>query len=195
MTAVEDEIASGRLVRLRRKRLDDAEADYNWRRDPELARFDAAAPLRSSFQDFLITYTDDIRHPSPFRRVYAIEDMRGHHIGNVMYYNIDERRGEAELGITIGDKRYWNHGYGTDIVRTFLRFLFTEMNMRRIYLNTLDWNVRAQRSFRKAGFVPIGTNRRGFHTFITMEFRREWLDHPPEGERPPRPGDDLPLVQ
>lgn len=175
MTMVDDEIAQGLLIRLRRKRPEDAENDYQWRRDAELARFDAASPLRSSFHEFRVTFTDDLRYPSPFRRVFAIEDLRGHHIGNVMYYNIDERRGEAELGITIGDKRYWGRGYGTDAVLTFLRYLFTETGMRRVYLNTLDWNVRAQQSFRKAGFVPIGTNRRGFHSFITMEIRRDWF--------------------
>jgi ribosomal-protein-alanine N-acetyltransferase len=193
MTAVDDEVARGSLVRLRRKRLEDAPTDYEWRRDPELARFDAASPLRSSFQEFLASYTDDIRYPSPYRRVFAIEDLEGHHIGNVMYYNIDERRGEAELGITIGDKRYWGHGYGTDAVRTFLRYLFTETNLHRIYLNTLDWNVRAQQSFKKAGFVSIGINRRGFHTFVTMEVRREWFPDLAAPDRPP-PGEDLPLA-
>jgi RimJ/RimL family protein N-acetyltransferase len=175
VTTVDDLIAEGDLVRLRRKRLDDAEDDYNWRRDPELARFDAAAPLRSSFDDFLTTFQDELRLPSPFRRVLSIEDRNGNHIGNVMYYNIDERRGEAELGITIGDKRYWNQGYGTDIIYTFLRYLFIEQNMQRIYLNTLDWNVRAQRAFQKAGFRSCGHNRRGPHAFITMEVRREWF--------------------
>ncbi len=175
MTTVDDLVAEGQLIVLRRKRLSDAEDDFEWRRDPELARFDAAAPLRSSFDDFLTTFQDELRWPSPFRRTLAVDDLEGHHIGNVMYYNIDERRGEAELGITVGDKRYWGQGYGTDAVRTFVRYLFTETGLRRIYLNTLDWNVRAQQSFRKAGFVTLGTNRRGFHTFITMEYRREWL--------------------
>ena len=163
------------MIRLRRKRLADAEDDFNWRRDPDLARYDAAAPLRASFDDFLTTFQDELRLPSPFRRVLAVEDLQGLHIGNVMYYNIDERRGEAELGITIGDKRYWNQGYGTDIVRTFLLYLFTEQNMSRIYLNTLDWNVRAQRAFMKAGFRQSGASRRGPHAFVTMEARREWL--------------------
>ncbi len=175
MTTVDDLVAEGMFIRLRRKRLADAEDDFEWRRDPELARFDAAAPLRSSFDDFLTTFQDELRMPSPFRRVFAVEDDDGHHIGNVMYYNIDERRGEAELGITIGDKRYWNQGYGADIIRTFLRYLFTQANMRRIYLNTLDWNVRAQRSFHNAGFRQCGANRRGPHAFVTMEARREWF--------------------
>src|SRR5947209_3133751 len=66
MTTVDDQIACGTLVRLRRKRLSDAQNDFDWRRDPELARFDAASPLRSSFQEFLTSYTDDLRYPSPF---------------------------------------------------------------------------------------------------------------------------------
>ena len=175
MTTLDDVVAEGTLIRLRRKRMEDAEDDYTWRRDPELARFDAAAPLRASFDDFLTTFQDELRLPSPFRRVLAVEDLGGRHIGNVMYYNIDERRGEAELGITIGDKRYWNQGYGTDIIRTFLVYLFTQQNMRRIYLNTLDWNVRAQRAFMKAGFRQSGYNRRGPHAFVTMEALREWV--------------------
>lgn len=175
MTIVDDIVAQGRLIILRGKRLDDAHDDYSWRRDPELARFDAAAPLRSSYQDFLTTFQDDLRFPSPFRRVFSVDDLDGRHIGNVMYYNIDSKKGEAELGITIGDKRYWSQGYGADTVRTFLRYLFEVQQMRRIYLNTLDWNVRAQRSFRRAGFRPCGTSRRGFHAFVTMECRCEWL--------------------
>lgn len=173
-----DEIARGELVRLRRKRAGDARNDYSWRSDPELSRFDAASPLRVTFEEFVKTYTDDLNHPNPFRRVFAIETLGGHHIGNVMYYNIDEPRGDAELGITIGDRRYWSQGYGADVVRTFINYLFFTAGFRRIYLNTLEWNVRAQRSFRNAGFRAVGISRRNFHSFITMEIRREWLRTP-----------------
>jgi [ribosomal protein S5]-alanine N-acetyltransferase len=174
---IDDEVAEGQLIRLRRKRMSDAENDYRWRCDPEMARFDAAAPLRAPFNDFLVTYREDVTYPSPFRRVYAIEALDGTHIGNVMYYNIDDARGEAELGITIGDRRFWGTGYGRDAVRTF-----QHVHMRRIYLNTLDWNVRAQRSFAAAGFVQYGTSKRGMHSFVSMEILREWLAD--ELERP-----------
>lgn len=188
MTLVtDDEIARGTKVRLRRKRMDDAPVDYAWRRDPELARFDAASPLRSSYSDFLATFREDVDYPTPFRRVYTIEDFDGLHIGNVMYYNIDDRRKEAELGITIGDKRFWSRGYGRDAVVTFLRHLFTEGGLHRVYLNTLDWNVRAQQSFLAAGFAECGAVRRGIHNFITMEVLAEpWLESHPT----PTPGSD-----
>ena len=173
----------GKQVVLREKRLSDAQRDYAWRCDEELARFDAARPLRSSFPDFLATYGEELRYPSPFRQVFAVEDLKGKHIGNVMYYNINSSRGEAELGITIGEKSYWGKGYGTDALRTLARYIFDSTDLNRVYLNTLDWNIRAQRSFKKAGFVPRGTSRRDGHTFITMELRREQVmtPEPPEG--------------
>ena len=43
MTATQPKvIREGTLVRLREKTVDDAERDYAWRADPELAAYDAA---------------------------------------------------------------------------------------------------------------------------------------------------------
>ncbi len=184
MTAVAgDEVARGQLIRLRRKRLSDARQDYEWRRDPELARFDAASPLRSGYFDFLAAFEDDLHYPSPFRRSFAVESVEGRHIGNIMYYNYDPQRGEVELGITIGDRAYWGRGYGRDTVRAFAGLVFRTLQVDRIVLNTLDWNIRAQHSFIAAGFRPCGTQRRGPHTFVTMEHLRAWLESgpPPSG--------------
>jgi RimJ/RimL family protein N-acetyltransferase len=172
---VEGEVARGAKVVLRQKRSPDAAADYAWRSDAEMARFDAARPFSASFDDFRALHEEELAYPSPSRRTLAIEDHAGRHIGNVMYYNIDYAHGEAELGITIGVREYWGQGYGTDAVRTLLRHLFTRTTLRRIYLKTLDWNDRARRCFEKAGFVVYGSNRRGGHDFILMEVRREWL--------------------
>ncbi|MDP2948713.1 MAG: GNAT family N-acetyltransferase, partial [Chloroflexota bacterium] len=111
--AVPDDVAArGRRVILRRKRLSDAANDYSWRSDEELARFDAVPPLRTSLGDFTVSLLAQLRHPDPNRCSYAIEDEGGQHIGNVMYYNLREVPGEAELGVTIGDRRYWGQGYG-----------------------------------------------------------------------------------
>jgi RimJ/RimL family protein N-acetyltransferase len=98
-----------------------------------------------------------------------------------MYYNIDRLKGEAEVGITIGDRRYWGRGYGTDALETLIRYLFANTDLNRLRLKTLDWNHRAQRAFEKAGFVPCGKSRRSDGSFILMELRREWVA-PEEGD-------------
>ena len=175
-TTVDGEIARGQLVVLREKRLGDAHNDFRWRTDAELARFDAARPFGATYHDYLALFRDELTYPSPYRRSLAIEDVEGRHIGNAMYYNIDTIRREAEVGITIGERDYWGKGYGTDAVKTLVRVIFGATGFRRIYLKTLDWNERAQRSFEKAGFRVCGRSRRGGNAFIVMEFMSAWLD-------------------
>jgi RimJ/RimL family protein N-acetyltransferase len=175
-TTVQGEVARGSLVVLREKRLGDAPNDYRWRSDAELARFDAARPFSATYNDYLALYRDELSYPSPYRRSLAIEDMEGRHIGNVMYYNIDTIRREAEIGITVGEREYWSQGYGTDAVRALVRYIFEATGFRRIYLKTLDWNVRAQRAFEKAGFRACGRSRRGGNVFVVMEYIAAWLD-------------------
>ena len=180
-SVVEGEVVRGARVVLREKRPSDVAADYAWRSDPEMARFDAARPFSGSFDDYRALYEDELAYPSPFRRSLAIEDHAGRHIGNVMCYNIDLLRGEAEFGITIGVREYWARGYGSDAVCALLQHVFTATSIKRLYLKTLDWNERARRCFEKAGFAAYTTIRRGDHNFILMEVRREWLTAGREG--------------
>ena len=179
-TTQNDTIARGVRVALRRKRLSDAANDYAWRSDPDLARYDAARPLTISYADYLESYTEELLYLPALRKVYAVEDPQGRHIGNVMYYNIDLVRREAEIGITIGIPAYWGRGYGADALRLMADHVFTTTPLTRLYLHTLDWNVRAQRSFARAGFRECGRSRRGGYRFSVMELRREWRLPGPE---------------
>ena len=99
-------------LRLREKSLEDAWNDYQWRSDEELARLDAAAPLHMSFPEFAKFFAEDMQSPIPGTRRLAIDTLSGRHIGNCMYYDIDTHRKQAELGIMIGDRKYWDQGYG-----------------------------------------------------------------------------------
>lgn len=175
MTATAPEVvAVGRVVRLRVKQLEDASRDFEWRRDPELAAYDAAQPLGMSLRAFVSTLADEIKSPTQYRRTFAIEDREvGLHIGNVMYYGYDPHLREAELGITIGNRDYWSRGYGTDAVHTMVGYLFGTLGLRRVYLHTLTWNSRAQRAFENAGFRRVREVYRSGHDFVHMEVLRE----------------------
>ena len=165
----------GEKVVLREKRLEDAANDYAWRRDPELARFDSVEPLRLSFTEFLAGYGEELESLSPQRRRFGIETLDGKHIGNCMYYNMDLVAGQVEVGIMVGDRAYWNQGYGGDAITALVDYIFAEMQVERIYLSTLEWNLRAQRCFEKCGFVHCGHLLKGGGNFIIMELRRGWL--------------------
>lgn len=173
---------TGRLIRLREKQVDDAPRDYEWRRDPELCRYDAVTPIRLSYDDYVADYRYDMLRPSRLRMRFAIETLAGRHIGNCSCYDIDEGRRQAELGIMIGDKDYWSQGYGTDVVETLLAHVFATTNLDRIYLYTLEWNDRAQACFRKAGFREYGRVTEAGHQFVVMDiWRRDWENRQSRG--------------
>jgi RimJ/RimL family protein N-acetyltransferase len=171
-------VIKGEKVILRDKRVEDAPDDYAWRVDEELSRLDATRPLDMSYEEFLRYSRDELIYPNPRSRRFAIDTHKGKHIGNCMYYDIDTRQAEAELGIMIGDREYWGKGYGTDAVKAILDYIFTATPLERVYLHTLEWNQRARRSFAKAGFHEVRKVRRSGMDFIYMEvWRSEWDRH------------------
>ena len=170
------ELKGARIV-LRDKRFEDAENDYRWRSDPELARLDAAIPLTMSFERYLKLFEDQMKYPTPGSHHYSIETLDGLFIGNCMYYDLDTVNREAELGIVIGDRDYWSDGYGYDAVTTLLEHMFTTRELKRVYLHTLEWNGRAQKSFSKSGFNQVRAVRRMAHDFILMDvLRDDWFE-------------------
>ena len=165
----------GEKVILREKRIEDAPEDYAWRVDEELARLDATRPLRMSYADFQRFSQEEMGYPSPRSKRLAIDTHDGTHIGNIMYYDIDLRRKESELGIMIGDRDYWGKGYGTDSVDSLLGHIFVHTEITRVYLHTLDWNERARKSFAKSGFKEVKKVRRSGMDFVLMEiWRSDW---------------------
>ena len=168
-------VVRGKSVVLREKHLEDADDDYAWRTDQELARLDATRPLSMSLEAFKRYAREEIVYAAASSKRLAIDTLDGRHIGNCMYYDIDRRRGQAELGIMIGDRDYWGRGYGSDAVDLLLAHLFTTTDLSRVYLHTLDWNHRARRGFAKSGFQEVRNVRRSGMDFIMMEvLRPDW---------------------
>lgn len=167
----------GEKIILREKTFADVWNDYKWDTDPELAHLDAVQPVNINFSEYVSDYTIELRNPLPTSKRFAIETPDGEHIGNCSYYNINESKGEAELGIMIGNRNYWDKSYGTDVVGTLVNYIFCQTTLNRIYLKTLTSNTRAQKSFPKAGFTPCGQMSRNNYDFILMEiFRKQWLE-------------------
>ncbi len=172
----------GELVVLRPKCMDDVPADYMWRIDPELASLDATRPINLTIREYGRYQQDELQFPSPWSVRLAIDTLHDdRHIGNCMYYDINFDKGQAELGIMIGERSYWGKGYGEDTVRTLLRHIFTDTPMKMVYLHTLARNLRAQRCFTKSGFSLIEEVRRDGYHFVRMEvLRPDWFARYPQ---------------
>lgn len=163
-------------VVLRDKVLADGHDDHRWRSDEELAELDASTRLRQPLADFLRDYEIELSHPNLWTRRYAIDTLDGAHIGNCMLYDIDPINGQCEIGIILGDRAYWGKGYGRAALRLLIAKCFVEMpSMKRLYLHTLEWNVRARRAFSACGFRETGPVSRRGRNFIKMEVARaDW---------------------
>ena len=165
----------GSKVILRGKKLADAPDDYAWQTDPELAHLDAVPLPTTTFPEYLSDYTSQLRYPPSTRNQFAIDTPNGKHIGNCVYYGINKTKSEAELGIMIGNRNCWDKGYGTDAVTTLVSHIFHRTNLKRIWLETLDSNLRAQKCFRKCGFTPYGHQAKDGFCFTLMEIhRKQW---------------------
>jgi [ribosomal protein S5]-alanine N-acetyltransferase len=162
-------------IQLRYKKLSDARQDYEWQTDSELCRLDAAETLSMAYKDYLSEFTFDLCYPSSSRHEFAVETLDGQHIGNCVYYNVNQAESKVELGIMIGNRDFWNQGYGAEAVNLLLDYIFSKNSLNSVYLTTLDWNMRAHKCFKKCGFSECGELTRDGLRFIMMAIHRnEW---------------------
>ena len=149
----------GEKVRLRPIERDDLPRFVEWFSDPEVRRH------LTIYQPFSLAQEERWfenlleRLERQQAVVFAIETAKGVHIGNTGLHDINWKDRNAELGIAIGEKAYWNQGYGTDAIRTLLGFAFHEMNLQRVSLRVDTDNERGIRCYEKAGFQQEGTLR------------------------------------
>lgn len=88
---------------------------------------------------------------------FAIEALEeGKYIGGCGIFRIDWLNRTTMVGIMIGDKDYWNKGYGTDAMKVLIKFIFEHMNLNKIKLNVFGFNKRAIKCYEKCGFKVEG---------------------------------------
>ena len=77
----------------------------------------------------------------------------------------------------IGNKSFWNGGYGSDATVSMLYYIFKETEIENVYLHTLATNIRAQKAFKKAGFDSPKHVKKGRYEFIKMiTDKKSWLE-------------------
>jgi RimJ/RimL family protein N-acetyltransferase len=139
---------------------EDLERCFEWINDFEVTRFlGIEGPITRHREHEMLARERDPEQD--IMLAILIED--GTHIGNCGLHHINLPSRKAELGIMIGDKRYWSQGYGADVVRTLCAYAFVHMNLQRIQLGVFSHNPRAQRCYEKCGFQVEGRFRRSIY--------------------------------
>jgi RimJ/RimL family protein N-acetyltransferase len=164
---------TGDKVVLCDKTLDEARRDFIWQRDAELMALSGYPRLEETFVQYLTQCVTSYRK-QPEREIFTIETLSDHeHIGNCSVYDVDHVKNQAQIGILIGEREYWDMGYGMDAVQTLVNYVFRDMGIKRIYLRTREDNQRARHCFDKCGFEPCTTMWQNGYHFIVMEKLRQ----------------------
>jgi len=148
---------SGDLVDLRAIEALDLELLTAWMNDPTIMLYWGRPGNTTTLAE--VAETERRESARGNSRKYMIATKAGTRIGIIDYYDLDWVARSAWTSILVGDSEYWGGGYGTDAMRTLLRYLFRQLGLHRVSLNVHETNTRAQRSYRKNGFVPEGTLR------------------------------------
>lgn len=150
----------GKRIRLRAPERSDIPRFTAWLNDPEVtAGLSLMLPMSAASEENwfdAMMKSPNAEHPL----VIEIQEDEGWKaVGNVSFMNIDQRNRSAEIGVFIGEKSCWNHGYGTDTMHLMIKHGFESLNLHRIFLRVFETNPRAIRSYEKAGFVHEGRFR------------------------------------
>ena len=158
----------GRLVRLRAREPEDAERSYVWANDFEVTRnIKIRYPQSHKSQRDWAVLTSA---PDYNGGVFSIETLANAElIGTCGLRTSQPENRCATLAIWIGDKAYWDGGYGTDAMLVLCCFGFEMMNLHRIELDVYADNPRAQHVYERLGFVVEGRKRD--HDFRAGRYR------------------------
>jgi RimJ/RimL family protein N-acetyltransferase len=102
-------------------------------------------------------------------------------IGTCQFHNIDWRNRFAEVGIMIGEKAFWDQGFGSETMRLLLKHGFQTLNLHRIWLQVYAKNKRGIRAYEKAGFKYEGKYRQAhyqhgqyYDVHLMSVLKQEW---------------------
>jgi RimJ/RimL family protein N-acetyltransferase len=175
-------IIYGERIRLRAPSREDIPLFLEWFNDPEVTlTLFVSLPISKDeeekwFDDMLKSPLE--QHPLT---IEVKQEGGWKPIGNISFMDIDWISRSAEVGIVIGEKDYWNKGYGSEAMQLMLKHGFETLNLHRIWLRVYGFNTRAIRAYEKSGFVHEGRKREAsfiqgkYHDVLVMSvLQPEW---------------------
>jgi RimJ/RimL family protein N-acetyltransferase len=178
----------GERIRLRAAEKEDISAFLRWINDADVTENLMLIAPMSRFEEEN-WYEGMMKNPT-HEHVLVIEvkdetpqsDYRP--IGTCQFVRIDWRNQSAEIGIMIGEKTFWDQGYGSETMRLMLDHGFGTLNFHRIWLQVYAKNKRGIRAYEKAGFQYEGKFRQAhyqhgkyYDVHLMSVLKDEWLEH------------------
>ena len=172
-------ILKGKKTTLRPVRLSDAKKFTEWYSDPDVNKFTSRKKTTIIKERKLIALFKKDKGINSF----VIETKGGVAIGHLLFFT-NPQDNNGRIGISIGNKDYWSHGYGGDAMRAILKYGFEKLKLNQIHLagnGVFEYNPRAIRAYEKVGFIKEGVLRdrvkykNKYYDIIPMSIlKQEW---------------------
>lgn len=160
-------ILSGDKTILRPIRMSDAHRFFMWMSDPNVNKYTTRKSITLKEEENWIKNLSKRKTD----KIFAVDTIEKVHIGSVGLHHIENQDKNAVLGIFIGDKNYWNKGYGMDTIIILLNYCFNKLKFHRVELSVYGYNKRAINLYKKLGFKTEGSKRE--HVFYKGKFYDE----------------------
>ncbi|MDP1459961.1 GNAT family N-acetyltransferase [Bacillus wiedmannii] len=96
-------------------------------------------------------------------------------IGTVALYNINQETQSVEFGrLMIGNPAATGKGFGKQAAILACKYAFEILNMEKIYLNVLPYNMIAIKVYENIGFVMKNNNTNNIYMLLSKEGFREF---------------------
>lgn len=150
----------GKKVALRPLRERDINERYlSWINDKEITKYMETCMFPTSLAQLQNYYKRPDKSKTDV--MFAIVDKKKKRfIGTVKLGNINWVHRFAFLGIMIGEKKYWNKGYGREACRLLLEYAFRRLNLNKVILGVYEVHRSGIKAYKKAGFKIEGRLKR-----------------------------------
>ncbi len=131
-----------------------------WLNDPDVVRF---SEQRFTPHTLLScrTYMEAFEGTPHYFWAILLKNEQQCHIGNI-YAMLDTNNRLADVGILLGEKKQWGKGYGSEVFKAVIDFLFQKTEVRKITAGTLAVNTGMLNIMKKAGMKEDGRRIRHY---------------------------------
>lgn len=149
-------VLKGKRVTLRRPRDDDVQARLRLGTDAEIFRMYGGnlSDLRQMTEHAAKRWVQQLLDQD-----YAWIIEAGSLIGKIRLDRVDLRDRRASLAIGIENTSQLGKGLGSEAIALALGYAFNVLELHRVSVRVVDYNLRAIRSYQKCGFVIEGRER------------------------------------
>lgn len=132
-----------------------------WMSDPEILRFLANPQATYSASDLKDFVAQMNQSDSNYLFGIFLKES-GRHIGNIKIGNVHPIHKHADIGLIIGDKTLWGHGFATSAIRLAVDYAFDVLKLHKLFAGILEDNKGSLKAFLKAGFMEAGCYKKHY---------------------------------